>query len=185
MVDIHIDGHAALLEEFQVFPPRAQRAIVRALNRAIASARTLVVREVARDIGLKVSDVRAATPQSQATSTRPEARIWTNLKRIPLIKFSARGPEPSRGRGRGVTYRIGAGRSRGRVDRGFIATMASGHRGVFQRRGPGRLPVVELRGPSLGHIFAKHRAAGLAKAVESFESNLDHEIDFASRRGRG
>jgi len=112
----------------------------------------------------------------EASASRPEASLGASIKRIPLMKFNAKGPVPSRGRGRGVTYRLRGGR--GRVENAFIATMKSGHVGVFRRAGKARLGIVELFGPSLGQVFKKFRPAGLARAWEVFQKNFDHELDF-------
>jgi len=158
------------------FPEKAQRALLRAMNRSIASGRTVMVREIARDTGLKSKDVRAALVMREAFANRPEASLAAKLKRLPLIDFRARGPEPSRGKGRGVTYRLQGGK--GRVENAFIATMKSEHRGVFKRAGEARLGIVELKGPSLGHVFAKYRPLGLARVQEVFDKNFAHEAGF-------
>ncbi len=185
-----------MVREFSEFPSHIRKGFVRALNRAVASARTVMVREIARDTGLRSKDVRDALLMSEATQNRPEARLAASLKKIPLIKFRARGPFPSRGRGRGVTYRLTG--SRGRHPNAFIARMKSGHEGVFKRADSTshksaaawskNLPIIELHGPSLGHVFAKYRPLAAARAREVFETNLDHEMSWkkkASSHGAG
>lgn len=176
MIEVQIQGEQAIIADFRDAPERITRAAVRALNRGIASAKTVMVRLIAADTGLKVSDVRDAIPLHEATFSRPAARIAASLKRIPLIKFGARGTEPSRGKGRGVSYRLKGGA--GRLPKAFIATMPTGHRGVFMRVGTRRLPIKERFGPSLGHVFKTHRAAGVARAMEMFTKNFDHELKF-------
>jgi hypothetical protein len=57
--------------------------------------------------------------------------------------------------------------------------MSSGHRGVFERRGAGRTPIRELRGPSLVNVFAKFLGLGADTANEALLKNLRHEISFA------
>ncbi len=180
-MNIEISGHDRIAFELEAFPRRAQKIIVRALNRGIDSARTAMVREIATDTGLKSKDVRDALSLQHANFETPEARLGARLKRLPLIAFGARGPEPSRGKGRGVSYRLGTG-GRGRVENAFIATMRSGHRGVFKRTGKKRLPIQELFGPSLGHVFGKYRAVGRARAEEVFMTNLTHDLDRALGR---
>lgn len=177
----------AVVAELQDFPARSGKAMVRALNRGIASARTFMARAIAGDTGLKQKDIRDALPMQEATLSRPVAQLAASLKRIPLIKFKARGPEPTRGRGRGVTYSLGS-KGRGRQESAFIATMRSGHRGVYARvatstrKSSGawskNLPITELKGPSLGHVFAKFRQPALARAQEAFEKNFAHELKF-------
>ncbi len=180
-MQITIDGDAAVEQQFREMPERTQKAMIRSLNRGINSAKTLMVSRLSKDVGLKSKDVRDALPVTQATFSRPVARLATSLKRIPLIKFGARGPEPSRGRGNGVSYRLPSGN--GRVSKAFITTMASGHRGVFVRKAQARLPIRELFGPSLGHVFAKYRAEALARAREMFETNLARELKWRDGQG--
>ncbi len=190
MSDIELHGADRVEEELEEYPRRAQRIIARALNRGIESARTFMSREIAGDTGLRVKDARDAFSLVHANEARLEATLGASLKRIPLIRFNARGPEPSRGQGRGVSYRLSGGR--GRHPNAFIATLKSGHRGVFVRVGAGErkspgawsknLPIRELFGPSLGKVFAKYRPAGLARAAEVFETNLKHDLDRALGR---
>ncbi len=89
-----------------------------------------------------------------------------------------------------MTYDVGRGR--GRVASGFITTVASGaqraqgisHRGVFKRaEGAGRLPIRELLGPSLPHVFLQRRIADArqALAAELFVKNMEHEVTFLVR----
>jgi len=196
MMTVTLEDTNALIADFRNFPGTTTRAMVRALNRAIASGRTFMVRELARDTGLRSTDLRAALSMREATFDKPEARLATTLKRIPLVKFNARGPEPSGGRGQGVSYRLPS--SKGRVPTAFIATMRSGHRGVFVRSSKltlranqfkgftrKRLPIRELFGPSLGHVFAKYRPAALVKLREAFDKNFAHELEFARGQSNG
>lgn len=169
------------------YPKKATRAMVRAMNRALTSGRALLVQRIAADSGLKSGVIRKAIAVREATAQSLEARIGVGLKRIPLIEFNARGPEPSRGRGRGVSYRLTGGK--GRIANAFIATMRSGHRGVFVRsgkfgrRGNNKLEKIrELFGPSLGHIFAKYRPEGIARLKEAFATNFAHEMQFEKTR---
>lgn len=164
---------------------RALPAMARAINRSAGTTSTYMARQVSTDIGLPVTEVKRSVKVDQA---RPfpaglRAKIEISGKRIPLIKFKAKGPEPSRGRGRGVTAKLPGGR--GRYPSAFIATMKSGHRGVFARSKKVRLPVTELRGPSLPHVFAKHIPEGLLRGEEAMQKNLAHELRFAMKQSNG
>ena len=176
-VSVHLEGYDSVDVDLRDAPSITRRAVVRALRRAITAARTLMVREISKDVGLKSKDVKDALRMTEPSFSNPTAQLAAKLKRIPLIRFSARGPEPSRGRGKGVTYRLG--QRRGRNEHAFIAVMKSGHRGVFKRKSTKRLPIYQLYGPSLGHVFEKYQPAGQARAIEMFEKNLDHELTFA------
>ena len=182
-MQITIEGAEATSTDLGEMPGRSKRAMVRAMNRALASGRTAMVREIAGDTGLKQADVRNAVPIREASLARPEGQFGAGLKRIPLIQFAARGPEPSRGRGRGVSYRNpGGGRSRD--EHAFIATI-NGRRGVFKRKGKGRVPVRQEFGPSLGHVFAKFRPTAIERVKEMFGRNFDHELAYEQSRGSG
>jgi hypothetical protein len=162
-------------------PGLVAQATARALNRGILASRTVMVREMSRDLGMRQADLRDRLRIVEATGSRLSARLSVSGKRLPLITFSARGPEPSRGKGRGVSYRLPGG-GRNRHPHAFISTMRTGHRGVFVRARKGRLPIRELFGPSLPRVFGKFRPQALARGLEQFRKTLIAELQF--RRGR-
>jgi len=187
-MDVTVENGAIVIANLRAFSPALTNIVVRAINRSITSARAAVVPAMAADLGLKQKDVRDALKFRKATWASPEARIAASLKRIPLIDFNARGPEPSKGRGRGVTYKLSG--TRGRLEQAFIVTLRSGHRGVFMRKAGSthksvgawskNLPLdKEKKGPSLGHVFKKYLPLGLARAKEAMATNLKHELSFA------
>lgn len=166
---------------------KAPVAQARALNRSIASANVAMVRAVAADLGVKQGAVKDRVRTELATPERLRARIYANAKRLPLIEFGAKGPEPSRGRGRGVTVKSAGGRKT--IPNAFIAKMKSGHRGVFQRvdgssgrRGPAphrsQLPIRELFGPSIWQVFKKLEYIGIERGREQLIKNLQSEFRF-------
>lgn len=156
------------------------QAIKRALKRAGTSGRAEMVRQIAADTGLPQTRIRSEIKIITVGDTAVQLEVAGT--RVPLIDFKAKGPEPSRGRGGGVSYRLPGGQ--GRAPHAFIATMKSGHRGVFQRRAGGtdRLPINELFGPSLVHVFDKYLPQGAERAQESLVTNLRSEIAFALSR---
>ena len=174
MFSVALENMDAVVADLAGVPAGINRAAVRAMNRAMTGGRAEVASQVGKDVGLRVGVVKDALPIRKASVGRLEAAFGTGLKRIPLVDFGATGPEPSRGRGRGVSYKLGA--KRGRIPNAFLATMASGHRGVFRRKAVARLKILELYGPSLGHVLAKYRPAGLARVRDAFETNFTHEL---------
>lgn len=185
MATVTIEGIRLAADEFEGYPRRAQSAVVRAINRGMTAGRTVMSRAMAKDMGIKVAAANKALNYRKATANTPEARLATGFKRIPLIEFSAREAARSRGRGRGsgVTYRMGTGNARTRLQSAFIVQMRSGHKGVFMRKGRARLPIVELKGPSPGQVFAKFRGTALARAEEVFRTTLDHELSRLTGNG--
>lgn len=167
-------------ENIQRLEARYPVAVVRALNKSIASGRTIMAREMSQDLGLKVGTVREAIKVREASQGRLEAKLATSMKRIPISEFSPTGPDPSRGKGRGITYRMQGQRKL--LPHAFFSTMASGHRGVFLRKGKARLPIREAFGPSLGHVFLKFRPMGIARCAEQLRKNLVAEFRFVMSR---
>lgn len=171
MIEIQAQGIDPIDRDFEEYPKAAQRAIVRALNRALTSGQTAMVKAMAADTGLKSGDIKKALRQRKATADQPTAVLGASTKRLPLYAFKARQTKT------GVSYRLSSGR--GQAPHAFIATMPTGHVGVFARRLKARLPIKELLGPSLGHVFIKYQAVGLARMQEAFSANIAHEIDYA------
>lgn len=153
----------------------APPAIVRALNRSAASGSVVMVRLVAQDLRLKQADVKSRITIRPASPNDLRVQLIASGARIPLVSFSAR--ERS---GRGVTAGLPSGR--GVYPQAFIARMASGHRGVFMRKGRPRLPIVELFGPSIPHVFRKYVPETALRVLEQLTKNLVSEMRFALRR---
>ena len=166
------------ITQLQALGRDGAKAVARGMNRTIQSAQTLSVRAIAEDLGIAQKEVRKTMALRKANRTRLEASLTSTGRRIPLIAFRARGPEPSRGKGKGVRYRLPGGR--GIAPHAFIATMKTGHRGVFQRKGPARrLPIAELRGPSVPRVFRKQIDDAIqAKADAALVKNVQHEIEY-------
>jgi hypothetical protein len=153
-------------------------AVKRALKRSATSARAEIAKHITEDTGLPSKRVKDAIVVSLVGDSAIQLEV--RGRRLPLIDFRARGPEPSRGRGKGVSYTLPGGR--GRDPHAFIATMPSGHRGVFRRAGKARLEIYELRGPSMVRVFEKYLPEGAERGRESLLKNLKAEIAFASKR---
>jgi hypothetical protein len=158
-------------------------AVRRALDRTAVTAKAEAGRLIAEDTGLAVGVAKGAV---KVTKSATSVSLSLPYKRIPLIEFKAKGPEPSRGKGSGVSYRLPTGR--GRLPHAFITTMpSSGHRGVFQRvpgkfmkNKPNRQAIAEALGPSLGRVFEKVMPKVEEKAQDALVKNISHEINRAT-----
>ena len=166
----------AFRKDLEDLGARAPLIMARALNRAAVSGQTAMTKAISADTGIASKNVKREIRIDKASRSKPVVALTIAGRRIPLIAFQARGPEPSRGKGRGVSYRLPGGR--GRIGNAFIATMPSGHRGVFRRKARKRLAIMELRGPSLPHVFEKKFDVFRATAQESLVNNLASEIGF-------
>jgi hypothetical protein len=172
----------------EAFPNETGRAILRALKRGKEMAQTRANRVISQDMGMKAGDVRKRIRVIEPTAETLSYELRGSLRRVPLIELGARGPEPSRGRGRGVSYNLPRGR--GRISDAFIATVGTGaHRGVFKRNrvtrrekrpnvwGSTELSIHELFGPSLGRVMDRHRSEIVSVGEHEFTKELDRLLD--------
>lgn len=173
MITLRVDD-AAVLEGLAVLGDQAPVAAARAINRTVQNVVTAMARVIAQSLRAKSGDVKKRITSTSATRTSLTARVSADNKPLPVIAFNARGPEPSRGKGRGVsaTTRVG------RYPHAFIATMRSGHRGVFQRVGTPRLKIRELKEASVAAVWMHNEAVGQARGNEQLTKNLQHAVDY-------
>ena len=146
------------LKKLRNTTPGAKRALVRAVNGGLLTARAQAAREIAKQgYRFKVSTIKSFLKLEKATMTGDEivGSIRAVGRPIPLIKFDVQ-PAPVR-RGAGFArpavgiYATVNGREFG--DRhAFYARVNTGkgeHVGVFVRTGVSRLPIKQLYGPTL------------------------------------
>lgn len=151
-------------------------ATARALNRSAVSVRAAMASAVKADVGaLKVGAVKDKIEIREANpGPRPEASLRVSKRRIALMAFGARQFSY------GVRARLKGGADR--IPGAFVATMPSGHTGVFKRRGRARLHIDERFGPSLARPFARlWPDVGRRKFVEVLPKNLRSESRFLAR----
>jgi len=170
-----------------------EKATVSALNRTATTVRAAAVREIRAEYpGLKAGAIRDELKITRARRDQLEAIITLKGDRIPLIDFSARQTK------KGVSVQIKRGRKL--IPHAFIATMKSGHKGVFVRVksvkplvfrfGPGSrltqkkndLPIAELSSLSLPRAFVNKNVQAVLKrlAAETFSKNFAAELSYRS-----
>lgn len=155
-------------------------ATARALNKTTQSVQSVAVKTIAADIGVTQSLVRKSLNIEKANRTRLVACLSViGLQRLPIIKIDPSAKKTAQG----VSYR-GEGGQRKFIPHAFVATMKSGHRGVFKRLGKSRLPICELQGVSVQKIFLKPfvRAVMEAQAKNRWGDYLLHELKFELQR---
>jgi hypothetical protein len=115
------------------------KAFARAMRRVRDVTRTRIIRRSSERTDIPVGMVRAlTTAYFNAGGNSIEAVMESGW--VPLAKLGARQTKT------GVSVR-----NRGSYRSAFIATMASGHRGVMIREGAARLPIRELYGANPAH----------------------------------
>jgi len=168
-IDIQVDKRQLReVERMLVNIPRGfPKVVSRALNKVATSGRKIVVDRVQRELNITKRQLKLNITLRRATYRRLMAVIGIHGGRFPLSFF--RGTrELKRG---GITYKIG--RQRKSIRDAFSATVHGGHKGFFVRqkvggKAVGRLPIIELHGPSVPMVVSN--IAEFARAV--FEVKL-------------
>jgi hypothetical protein len=94
---------------------------------------------------------------------------------VPAIAF------PTRQTKAGVSVEVNRGR-RTLIKGGFLATMKSGHKGVFIRDGKKRLPISEEYTGRISELFAEASPLVQARGVEVFRSTFQRLMLAAGQR---
>jgi len=180
MIDIRFDKDKIekLRRELRGFPANSlPKVMSRGLNRTATQARTKTARMISKEAGLKVKDARERITLKRASYRHWRSSIKISRRRIPLLRFSARQTK------KGVTYK--RGRERVLIRHAFLATMSSGHTGVFKRKFSRRLPVSELKGPSPGQVFtgAQEKANAIYReSMQQLAKNIHDQVRLILKR---
>lgn len=183
-LDVQVDPHelSALEQEFRVSRRQLDRIVISAINDTGRKTVSGVVKDIAEKIAVTQKELRQVVSFLPARAGNPVGRITVKeTDRIPLFEFSARQNR------RGVSYRIERGAPRKTAQSAFIATMKSGHEGVFKRTGPTRLPIEELEGPSAWAVFlrAKLRRRTVEDAKQTLTERIRERLKFEGLVQRG
>lgn len=176
---------------FRGFPQKLPVAMRDAVNRTAATVRKRTVDVITGELNIKRRDLDGehrygGVKVRKATVESLEAGVSVTGSRIPIFRFGARQNKT------GVTYQVSRSGGRGLIRRGFVATMKSGHVGVFQRlgpktwvtrtKGPRRFEqrIFEPFGPSIPHVAGRNPGFKKLLDVEAgdeLQKNLASQID--------
>lgn len=136
------------------------KALSRAMRRVTETARSRLVKRQAPRLKLPPGVIRKLTTASfNAGGNTQELIVRSGW--IPLYKLGASQNS------RGVSVR-----GRGSYHHAFIATMNSGHKGVFMRDGAASTPIKELFGPNPAHDITNNEEVYLALIAEVVQEVL-------------
>jgi len=192
-VQIQID-EASLQEVEHVLraiPRGFPRVMRRGINRTVDMAATDLKRRIAEEIELPKGEVAKGIGKRHASFANLAGAVGAKPHRPSLTKFKG-----TRQLKRGVKYRIGKQGFKF-IEHAFIATMKSGHRGVFLRaryaKGhfvpmegrPTREAIFGRRGPSIWQVITN--TPGLLteanqKAAENLSKQVNDYIGLELRR---
>ena len=166
-----------------------------ALNKILTGVRTDSVKEIQKDITPAAKVIRDTFKLKKASKMKLSAAVISTGKPLPLIHYKARQTL------KGVTVKVSKKAEKRTLWPGaFIATMKSGHKGVFQREKPpykthksnklpwkkfgieayGRLSIKEKYGPRVPGIMGKDSVMNpiLKKAGYRLHKELDARLNY-------
>ncbi|SMG65602.1 prophage LambdaW5, minor tail protein Z_ [methanotrophic bacterial endosymbiont of Bathymodiolus sp.] len=147
-------------------------AAVRALNKTARWMRTHIARQAAQSLNVRVGTIRKELVLLRAKGSNPYAGVAIG-KASGVIKASELGSPRQNKQGTCVGKR--------QFDRSFMATMPSGHRGVFRRKGKSRLPIQEVQLVTTGRIANVMEELADKQAMSRFETLFEHELKYAMK----
>lgn len=180
-VEVTVTGIDEATQKYVAVGRQLPLVVARALNRAIAGARTETRRTLMAQTGLRGKDITPALSVARATRTNLAAALRARERRPPLIAYvGARGFRSGKGIA-GQAYKLGS------VPAGaFFAQMPSGHRGIYKRSGrfgrrgkPYLERIEQLLGPPISGVIVQLAIfeAIRGKAQALFEQRLAHESE--------
>ena len=170
------------------------KALERTLNRTGPGMRTDAVREIRSIYHAKAKRVRKDLYVTKASARHGVLEVRLNVnkgaRKLGLPEFKTRPTRPTtRPPKAGVLVSVRKDKGGKRIKHGFVARMKSGHVGVFVRmveggKRVGRLPVAELKGPSVSGMLRNEAVQknAHAKAQERANKRLPHEVKHVLRQ---
>lgn len=150
-----------------------------AVNKTLAGVRTDATNEVSKVITPKKAEIRKAISVKKMGAADDSAYVRCKGRRMALIHFKAR---PTK---KGVTVQVLKSESRSLIKHAFIATMKTGHKGVFWRRMKDgrrvpRLPIQELFSFALPEVLGHPPTikAVLDLAGPRLKKNMEQALNY-------
>jgi hypothetical protein len=191
MIKVQVDGKRLQGLGKQAGVRALRAAGVRAINLTMAEVRKVAIKNVSAASGVKPSILSKGirvTMRARQTSTASILRMLT--QGISLIHFDPQIREIQTRRGLRLGVSISIAGKRELVPGGFVATMRSGHEGIFKRKGGPRLPIKEQFTVKFAELFgssenmtAMHQHARNTYQ-RHFEEQLKMEIEKADLVGK-
>jgi hypothetical protein len=195
MLKIRLEGFEEALRLFS--PEITQKAAKYALKEAAAAGRTAAGKAIREKWNIKATKVNAELKNLGVTRVDTiQAIIQAKGRPISLTYFGAKEVKDMGGRVVIQTRTSGKSQARSRLARGvtvqilrgqpttlkkaFIATVKSGHIGVFQRTGPMRLPIKDMSTITIASMFNQQPAQEATARVvhEKWQERFWHHLKW-------
>lgn len=178
--------------------------LVGALKKALRKAGATALRDMRSEATKRIRAMKRIKPRyirdaitlHKAEGTDIAYMEWAvnvSGKPVPLIAYPHRAKAGRTGKRRmgprspgGMIVEVNVGKQTF-VRGAFVATMRSGHTGIFRRRGTGRLPIDELRGsrPVDALLHTGEADAVAARGGQSFAATFERVLPMEIGKAKG
>jgi hypothetical protein len=141
----------------------------RAVNRGVVAARTVMSREIRKEINVRAGDIKDKIEITRATASRITATIKVDRTPLELRAFR---PRETR---KGLRVRIKKRRGLITIASGFLVEKWQGQ--AVQRAGDDRYPLRALYGPSVGSQSQIVWEAAQRRAAEVIDQRMRRGIE--------
>lgn len=177
-INVRLNFRQLVSLETGAFKPALRRALQKAGATAQRDMRSEASKRIRERKRIKPSYIKRALTLRRAKAESIRSMQWAldiSGEAVPLVAY------PNRQTSKGVSVEVNRGK-RTLIKGSFVATMKSGHKGIFKRRGTARLPIHELLGSrpidALSHQGELDAVAerGVRSFVDTFARVLPLEI---------
>lgn len=172
------------LEQALVKIPRGLNKVVsRAINKIAVSTRKKIVDRITANLNIRKGELKKRNMKLlRASYTKWRAILTIFGRRIPLVQFISRKQIALGGLKRGISYKISKKSGTTRIRHGFLARARLDRIGAYVRKEVGgervgRLPIVELHGPSVPEVFEKIQEFSKALLERDIAGKLAKELE--------
>ncbi len=179
MITIDEKGIAEAQKLLAHIPNAVPRAAARAINRAAAAAKTEAWKQVKKEYTVKQAYVRRAWDKvSKATPGNLQAKLTSKGAVMPLSYFTHKPKSVPKRRPKNPVYVQVRQDGGGRIAHAFLATMKSGHTGIFTRETKASLPINQKFGPSVPQMLGSETVSGFIeeRAQQMLNKRFEHEV---------
>lgn len=176
----HIEELAKGLEDL---PVQLKQVTSLAINRTVDVMRTESWNQIKQTYNIKQHDLYQHLVKNKSTPSHLEGSLVAHAPHIPISQFNVTPGSPQPAQKPFVTFSVKKN-SVSYVPESFVAIMKSGHKGLFVRDDPTRLPIRELFTIGAAEMLGaeKVRTAVEAKAVETFDKEFRRLTEIALKR---
>jgi len=175
MLTLSVTPESSLTEwlvAVQVTELHIKKAAVRSLNKTARWVRPIISRRVAQELDIKVSLIKNGLVITRARANYPEARVGLS-QQSGIVKAV------NLGSARQTATGISVGRRK--WDHAFLATMPSGHTGVYTRTRKSRLPINEIQIVFTGRLAKAMEDLADGQVAKRFQIVFERELRFIMR----